>query len=107
MNTIDISPVPEYIPDQESRCILEWLSPLNFWSTQKNNFESRTEGTGAWFLNDPGFKKWLELGREKQGFVVSWRAYVHVFFHHADMVLAGVGKTILSYMPHFSSLINF
>src|SRR5437762_1740429 len=47
------------IRDQEVRDIINWISPLNFWQTQNDNFERRQKGTGEWLLNDPKFMKWL------------------------------------------------
>jgi hypothetical protein len=46
--------------DQETQDILEWLSPLKFWSKQRDTFERRQEGTGKWLLHDPEFQKWLD-----------------------------------------------
>ena len=43
----------------ESREILAWLSPLDFWTNQDHNFSLRFDGTGQWFLEDHKFKKWL------------------------------------------------
>ena len=47
------------IRDQESREIVEWLSPLNFWAKQNDTIERRQEGTGEWLLKHPDFQKWV------------------------------------------------
>jgi hypothetical protein len=51
--------VTEYITDQESREIVTWLSPLNFWPRQGDTLSRRQEGTGKWFFEGPAFKGWL------------------------------------------------
>jgi hypothetical protein len=46
--------------DKESQDILDWLSPLNFWTKQKDTFQRREPGTGEWLLNDPLFTQWRD-----------------------------------------------
>ena len=48
------------IEDNESRDIVKWLSPLNFWTKQDDTFERRQEGTGEWLLDHPEFQKWVD-----------------------------------------------
>ena len=45
--------------DQESQQLLRWLSPSNYWDTQKDLFSKRQEGTGKWLLETAEFKNWL------------------------------------------------
>ena len=49
---------PDYQVDQANRVILEWLSPLNFFTTQNDIFSKLQEGTGNWFTNSDKFLKW-------------------------------------------------
>ncbi|KAL8875351.1 MAG: hypothetical protein Q9198_006279 [Flavoplaca austrocitrina] len=39
--------------------ILEWLSPLNFFTTQQDTIARREEGTGQWLLDSTDFNHWL------------------------------------------------
>ncbi|KAL9629418.1 MAG: hypothetical protein Q9204_005283, partial [Flavoplaca sp. TL-2023a] len=39
--------------------ILEWLSPLNFFTTQQDIIARREEGTGQWLLDSSPFNHWL------------------------------------------------
>ncbi|KAL8977809.1 MAG: hypothetical protein Q9205_006464 [Flavoplaca limonia] len=39
--------------------ILEWLSPLNFFTTQQDTIARREEGTGQWLLDLTDFNYWL------------------------------------------------
>ncbi|KAL8878851.1 MAG: hypothetical protein Q9198_003422 [Flavoplaca austrocitrina] len=39
--------------------ILEWLSPLNFLTTQQDTIARREEGTGQWLLDSSDFNHWL------------------------------------------------
>ncbi|KAL8896861.1 MAG: hypothetical protein Q9192_002870 [Flavoplaca navasiana] len=39
--------------------ILEWLSPLNFFTTQQDIIARREEGTGQWLLDSSHFNHWL------------------------------------------------
>ena len=48
------------LKDQETRDIVDWLSPLNFWSKQNDMFERRCEGTGQWLIDHPEFQEWIE-----------------------------------------------
>lgn len=46
--------------NQEKQTILNWLSPLNFWTKQNDVFNRRQEGTGEWLLDHPSFNDWIE-----------------------------------------------
>jgi hypothetical protein len=48
------------IRDQESQEIADWLSSLNFWATQNDNYERHQKDTGLWMLNEANFQKWVE-----------------------------------------------
>lgn len=50
--------------DEERRAIINWLSPLNFFTKQNDVFSSRQEGTGQWLLESKDFKDWI-WGTEK------------------------------------------
>lgn len=51
--------ITNYMADQESRDVLNWLSPLNFWTKQNDTFSRKAEGTGQWLFEDPAFNRWL------------------------------------------------
>ena len=38
--------------------MVEWLSPLNFFTKQSDVFEARQDGTGLWVLNSSALKEW-------------------------------------------------
>jgi hypothetical protein len=50
--------------DQETKSILLWLSPVNFWLKQEDVIKQREAGTGKWLLEDPDFLKWEEGNKE-------------------------------------------
>jgi hypothetical protein len=52
--------VTKHLADQESLDILDWLSPLNFWTKQYDAFSRKEEGTGQWLFEEPAFNEWLE-----------------------------------------------
>ena len=45
--------------NQEFEKIADWLSPLNFLTTQVDVHSKRQEGTGQWLLESQVFKDWL------------------------------------------------
>lgn len=49
---------------QEYQSIIDWLSPLNFSSTQIDILRRRQEGTGQWLLESQEFKDWLRGEKE-------------------------------------------
>nr|GAT44403.1 predicted protein [Mycena chlorophos] len=66
--------------DEETRKILKWLSPLNFFPKHYETARARQEETGEWFLQHQQFKSWVTSPKQ--------------------MVLVGhglrTGKTVLS-----------
>ncbi|KAI4218157.1 MAG: hypothetical protein L6R36_009100 [Xanthoria steineri] len=44
---------------QQRQGILQWLSPLNFFSTQQDILARREKGTGQWLIDSTEFKNWL------------------------------------------------
>ncbi|KAF7304384.1 Ankyrin 2,3/unc44 [Mycena chlorophos] len=44
--------------DGEREKILNWIAPINFFSTHEALSVSRQENTGGWFLDHPTFKEW-------------------------------------------------
>ena len=84
--------------EQESRNIVAWLSPLNFWVKQNHYFSARQGKTGEWFLNAPEFKQWI-----KGANTVLWcpgkrtsSPLLWAFLSDVNWFLAGTGKTILA-----------
>jgi hypothetical protein len=45
--------------DEESRRIVEWLSPLDFSADQIDYYNIREKGTGEWILDTDEFKEWI------------------------------------------------
>ena len=39
--------------------VINWLSPLNFFTTQNDTLRRRQDGTGGWLLETPEFEAWL------------------------------------------------
>jgi len=46
--------------EQERERIIEWLSPLNFFTRQSHIFGRRHPGTGEWLLQSDEFKNWVD-----------------------------------------------
>ena len=44
--------------DEETKRILHWLSPVNFWLKQEDVYKQREPGTGKWLLEHPDFLEW-------------------------------------------------
>ncbi|KAJ7249840.1 ankyrin repeat-containing domain protein [Mycena rebaudengoi] len=44
---------------EERDKVIEWVSPLNFFSRNEDIFRARQDGTGMWLLNDIQFKDWV------------------------------------------------
>ena len=44
----------------EERDLLDWLSPLEFFSKQIDTLSRRQQGTGRWLLESNEFRRWLE-----------------------------------------------
>lgn len=66
--------------DQESRVILDWVSPVNYHTQQDDFLGRRQEGTGNWLLDSDEFKSWLEISKQ-------------ILFCQG---IPGAGKTIIS-----------
>jgi len=47
-------------PDEEKQTILDWLTPLDFDSQQKEFLEKSLSGTGRWFLESPKYQSWMD-----------------------------------------------
>jgi len=45
--------------EEKNQKIVNWLSPLNFWSKQNDTILQRQEGTGEWMLNHHYFRGWV------------------------------------------------
>lgn len=45
----------------EERDLLDWLSPLEFFSKQNDALSRRQEGTGRWLLESNEFRRWLDI----------------------------------------------
>ncbi|KAJ7575154.1 ankyrin repeat-containing domain protein [Mycena floridula] len=66
--------------DKKRIAFLDWISTLDFHTTQRETFAKRAEGTGNWFIQDPRFLRWLS-------------GALKVLWCSGN---PGVGKTILS-----------
>jgi hypothetical protein len=85
---------------QLQRTIVKWLSPLNFFITQKDIIDKWQAGTGQWLLDSPSFKSWVSSAGS-----TLWCAGIRMSFlksrrkPQADMHFeAGAGKTVLAYV---------
>jgi len=65
---------------QQHNAIMQWLSPTDFPTKQRDIITRRQEGTGQWFLDTPEFKRWLD-GSDKTLFCPG---------------IPGAGKTMMS-----------
>jgi len=63
--------------DQESREIVAWLSPLDFWAKQDDTLSRKQEGTGQWFFEELAFKRWLD-GTDRTLWCPGMRMPVHL-----------------------------
>jgi hypothetical protein len=52
MSIIDLSSAAERTQ------IIDWLSPINFFSRQADISRARLAGTGGWLLDHPSFQEW-------------------------------------------------
>jgi hypothetical protein len=93
--------IAKYLVDQESRDILDWLSPLNFWTKQDDTFSRKEGGTGEWIFEEPAFNAWL-IGAERMLWCPGIRMFdAPMLRFDANYCLAGAGKTILTYVSDF------
>jgi hypothetical protein len=96
--------IDHQIMSDESRQIKNWLSPINFFVTQHDTFDRCQEGTGQWFLEASEFKDWV-FGSGKT-LLCQGRGNLYAItsqicgFGWLMGVLAGAGKTSLSYVFH-------
>ena len=81
----------DQLKSEEDRDIIEWLSPLNYWTKQNDIFDWRHEGTGEWLIRHPEFEKWIEGDTQ-----VLWCPGNRISNPKQMLILAGVGKTILA-----------
>ncbi|KAJ7572885.1 hypothetical protein C8J56DRAFT_570417 [Mycena floridula] len=49
----------QFSPDKRRSAVLDWISALDFHSTQREIFAKRASGTGNWFIEHPQFLNWL------------------------------------------------
>lgn len=50
----------DWLSDEEYRKILEWISPIPFWSKQRDLQRKYRPGAGTWFLESPEFQQWVD-----------------------------------------------
>ena len=83
--------------DEETKSILRWLSPVNFWPKQENVCKQREAGTGQWLLEHPDFLEW-EKGNKEMLWCCGSRELCdpRVMSIETNKLLAGVGKTVLA-----------
>lgn len=88
---------------EEKRCVMEWLSPLNFWVTQDDTLRRRHNDTGKWIIESEIFQQWFNATggtiwcpgiRECLSHIASY-VRIHV---DACYLAAGAGKTVLAYV---------
>jgi hypothetical protein len=53
-----------YCLDEETKNIIRWLSPVNFWLKQEDVCKQRAAGTGKWLLEHPDFLDWEKGNKE-------------------------------------------
>ncbi|KAH6698452.1 hypothetical protein BKA61DRAFT_707150 [Leptodontidium sp. MPI-SDFR-AT-0119] len=57
---VDVEDLHERAADEEYRKILEWISPIPFWSKQRDLQRKYRPGAGTWFLESPEFQQWVD-----------------------------------------------
>ena len=45
--------------DKQKSIVAAWLSPLDFFSTQRSTYQQHHQGTGQWLLESEAFQNWL------------------------------------------------
>ncbi|KAL9120877.1 MAG: hypothetical protein Q9187_002567 [Circinaria calcarea] len=83
-----IDPGPER--DNETRKILDWLSPLDFHAKQRDTFARMEKGTGKWFFANQTFRDWVE-GSQR----IMWCPGI-----------PGAGKSMLAYVSKLNMKIK-
>jgi hypothetical protein len=59
---VNVANAGEIYTDKETRKVMEWLSPTNFWLKQADVMKQRQPGTAEWLLTNPDFLDW-ETGK--------------------------------------------
>lgn len=85
---------------QQREAIIDWLSPLDFWTKQDDIFNRHQEGTGQWLLYSDEFRNWLSgtgntlwcPGIRMFILLITWKLRVTNWSW-----VAGAGKTVLAY----------
>ncbi|KAJ9204753.1 hypothetical protein DTO166G4_7855 [Paecilomyces variotii] len=54
----------KFVSTEQTRQILEWLTPLNFDDIQNDLLGRRQEGTGLWLLNSEEFTQWMSQPKQ-------------------------------------------
>lgn len=60
--------------------IIDWFSPINFFTQHANILNRVSPGTGKWLLTDPRFERW-EAGSERILWVLGLRAPLELSLH--------------------------
>ena len=45
--------------DEQKSIVASWLSPLDFFGTQRSTYQKHHQGTGQWLLKSEAFQNWL------------------------------------------------
>ncbi|KAJ5244114.1 hypothetical protein N7489_004210 [Penicillium chrysogenum] len=54
-----VTRLAQHQDDQERQVVLDWLSPMNYATLQKDYINRREQGTGQWLLESPEFQWWI------------------------------------------------
>ena len=49
---------------QERRVIMDWLTPIDYFTQQNESISRRQEGTGQWLLNSNEFQQWVNQSKQ-------------------------------------------
>ncbi|KAH7131162.1 hypothetical protein EDB81DRAFT_134285 [Dactylonectria macrodidyma] len=95
--------------DKETRRIVDWISPVNFWLKQVDVSRQRQPGTGQWLLDHPDFLEWEEGIKESlwcrgsPGVGKTVLASVVVEFLESDFPVSSIGLAFI-YCNHKQKL---
>ena len=53
-----------YQDDQQSRTVLDWLTPVDYASQQTDYINRRQAGTGEWLIDSTEFRTWVENDKQ-------------------------------------------